>query len=225
MTLLPEDAKTRFLVKTVAAALCLLVTAGVIKANKPVFTRTKPQPLKTAMANIEGWSARPSTGLDPAIVEVLALDDYLNRNYTHGEDIIAVYIGYYYTSAKIGAAHDPLVCFPGQGWQLSRKETGSFTIPRAPDTRVEYASMVAEIGSRKELIVYWFQAMDSTSPSTFWQKINLLRKKLLNQGGENAFVRISMPLKNDSVEETRQLIEQFIERFYPQFVAYVTADR
>jgi hypothetical protein len=85
--------------------------------------------------------------------------------------------------------------------------------------------MVAQIGGRKELIVYWFQAMDSTSPSTFWQKINLLRKKLLNQGGENAFVRISLPLKNDSVGETKQLIEQFIERFYPQFVAYVMADQ
>jgi EpsI family protein len=224
MTLLPEDAKTRFLVKTVAAALCLLVTAGVIKANKPVFTRSKHQPLKTAMENIEGWTARPPIDLDPAIVKALALDDYLNRNYTRGEDTLALYIGYYYTSEKIGAAHDPLVCFPGQGWELSQQEIGAFTIPQASDTRVEYASMVAEIGGHKELIVYWFQAMDSTSPNTFWQKINLLRKKLFNQGGENAFVRISLPLKNGSVGETRQLIEEFVERFYPQFVAYVMAE-
>jgi EpsI family protein len=163
----------------------------------------------------------PAVPLDPAIVEELALDDHLHRIYQSGDDTLLLYIGYYHTSEKIGASHDPLVCFPGQGWHLTQKESNALTIEQDAELKVTYASMVAQSGNRRELIVYWFQALDTTSPNTFLQKVKLLKATLLHQGGDNAFVRISLPLKNGSARETKMLAADFIRAFYPQFLAYI----
>ncbi len=159
--------------------------------------------------------------LGPKIVKALELDDYANHNYSDGNDTISLYIGYYLTSKKVGAAHDPLVCFPGQGWVVSDRQKAKIVLNPRPGNSISYSSMIVQRGSQKELIVYWFQSYDKTNPDTFSQKIASLWKKLLTQREDNAFVRISTPLGEKSLPECREAIFQFIRAFYPVFLDYI----
>ncbi len=159
--------------------------------------------------------------LDPRIAKALELDDYVNQSYFNGHERVFLYIGYYLTTKKVGAAHDPLVCFPGQGWVITNRQKDELTLDSGSGESVSYSTMIAQRGPQKELIIYWFQSYDQTNPDTLSQKITSLWKKLLNQGQDNAFVRISIPLGEKSLSESRQIALKFVQAFYPIFLDFV----
>ena len=181
----------------------------------------KELPLAQALSNINGWTLRGNSPLNPRIVKSLELDDYVNHTYSNGNSTISLYIGYYLTTTKVGAAHSPLVCFPGQGWVLSNEEERTVDVEKR---RIHVTSMVINRGDTSELVIYWFQAGSKTSPGTFLQKLYGLQNKLLEGREDNAFVRISVPLNNTSEKEALALITDFMGAFYPVFLEYIKHD-
>jgi EpsI family protein len=161
--------------------------------------------------------------IDEGIVATLRLDDYVNRAYVRDSDRIFLYVGYYRSAAKVGAAHDPLVCFPGQGWKLTDRTEGAWPLETANRGGIRYSSMVAQRGLERQLLVYWFQSHDVASPDTFSQKLWLFWKKVRRQGTDNAFVRITVPVSNRTVAEGLTTAHGFIEPFYPAFLKHITA--
>ena len=198
----------------------LLLTAVFVHAEREVREVTRDVPLSLAMGTLGPWQPAGDVRLDSRVVDALDLDDYLFRNFTNGSETVNLYIGYYFTSQKVGAAHDPLVCMPGQGWTVSgRTESRSnFQIEGKP---VHYSTMVAELDGRKELFIYWFQAYDRTTPNTLRQKLALWKQSLLGGGEDNAFVRVGVPLNGITVEEGMAVGLDFIENLYPEFLGYV----
>jgi len=178
--------------------------------------------LVEALADIAGWKNNGLIQIDSRIVDVLNLDDYVNNYFTNGHGFVSLYIGYYLTSKKVAAAHSPLVCFPGQGWTLSDFEEKPIKVG---DHTVNLMRIIASAPERNELLIYWFQAYDKTSSGTFLQKINTLISKFVNGREDNAFVRVTVPMKNMDVEQAYSLGVDFIEAFYPKFLEYVKESR
>ena len=85
--------------------------------------------------------------------------------------------------------------------------------------------MIVSIGQRKELILYWFQAFNKTTPGTFLQKIYVLWAKYRYHREDNAFVRISIPMTGQTKKEAFNTGVRFIESFYPAFLRYVTGGK
>ncbi|OEU51217.1 MAG: EpsI family protein, partial [Desulfobulbaceae bacterium S5133MH15] len=126
--------------------------------------------------------------------------------------------GYYLSTRKVGAAHSPLVCFPGQGWIISSKDRTALKIK---GNEIHLLSMIVTRGQEKELVAYWFQSYDQTDPDTLSQKISLLWQKLLHEKENNAFVRVSISVGEKSLSEARDTVFEFIRSFYPVFLNYV----
>lgn len=200
---------------------CFLAVAAFISLQPGPEHRNKINRLNTALDEIPGWRSVQSVPLDPRVVKELELDDYLFKNYRNSGGAVDLYIGYYFSSKKVGAAHDPLVCFPGQGWALSNRNKGKIFLDSRLGEPVTYSRMVAERHSQRELIVYWFQAYDETSADTLSQKVSLFWKKMTHKAGDNAFVRVSMPLGDRSVEEGLEAMSPFVKAFYPVFLEYI----
>ncbi|WP_281492042.1 exosortase C-terminal domain/associated protein EpsI [Desulfosarcina cetonica] len=171
------------------------------------------------MRTVGRWSAVNDVAMEQHIVESLNLDDYLFRSYSEGERVVTLYIGYYYTADKVGAAHSPLVCFPGQGWEISTPKAASVT---TAGSRVSAEQIMIRKGQQRELILYWFQAYDRTSPGTLKQKLNNFWAKLRSKPEDNAFVRVSVTIQGNHVEDAAKSAETFIQAFYPAFFDYVT---
>ena len=204
--------------KLVILILCFALTSVVIYRHPSSKAVEKKISLSQALSDINGWVMGGYTPLDPTIVKALELDDYINQNYSNGNNTISLYIGYYLTTKKVGAAHSPLVCFPGQGWVVSNTKDESLTIG---GHHLQLASMVIDMGQRKELVLYWYQSFDKTSSGTFLQKIYALWAKFLNRGEENAFVRISISMDRQSIEKVFITGVEFINAFYPRFLRYL----
>ena len=177
-------------------------------------------PLEQALIVIDDWKKTGNNSLSSAIIRELKLDDYVFQTYTNQQDSVTLYVGYYYSGKKVGAAHDPQVCYPGQGWKLSGKEQRSQQINNYAN--LEYSRIVAELEDKKEEIFYWFQVEDKSASGTLQQKLLLFKKKLFNQGEGNAFVRISTSLNNKTEQQAEELILGFIEEFYPAFVSHIS---
>ncbi len=172
-----------------------------------------------ALSDIPGWERLSPVPLDTEIVEALALDDYIYQQYRQKNEIITLYIGYYLEGASIGAAHDPLVCFPGQGWVISNRQRGSLQI-KDLDAHIAYSAMTVRRGEEEQRLIYWFQAMDTASADTIRQKIAALFARLRGKGEESAFVRLSCISSKES-NGCEQAMINFSTSMYPRFLHYV----
>ena len=205
-------------IKIILLVICLGLTSIFIYWQPESKAAKKQSTLAQTLAEIRGWHNNGLVELDQEIVQWLELDDYINHNFSNGRETVSLYIGYYLTSKKVGAAHSPLVCFPGQGWYLSDSENKTLKIG---EEKINLKKMTASIGPRKELLIYWFQAFDRTSPGTFGQKLNTLWSKFKNGREDNAFVRVTVPMDGISSEEAYSTGENFIKLFYPLFLKYI----
>ncbi len=207
----------------VLLASLLLIAAGlaVLLRQGPVASPATAR-LSSVFTAFGAWRAVKDIPLDEKIRNELKLDDFLFRRFSDGRTSLVLYIGYYYSQAKVGAAHDPLVCFPGQGWVLSGKETTERLAhsPGGPE-RLTFVTMKAERDEERELLLYWFQADTHMTANTFMQKLLLLRAKILGQGQHNAFVRISVSAKDATLADAQEALTRFVADFYPVFLDYV----
>jgi EpsI family protein len=184
--------------------------------------KSEKEPLQQVFAKIGGWRLARHSPMDVSIVEELKLDDYLFQSYGRDKGLVTLYIGYYKSAKKVGAAHDPQVCFLGQGWQISNSKSGEYLIPSVPALRISYSSMIAELQGERLLIVYWFQANRKATASTRSQKVAMFLDKLSGRSEDNAFVRITAPIGEEAPETVRKRLFDFIDDFYPCFYRYVT---
>lgn len=209
--------RTRLILLT----LCLLLVVAAVYGRRPEAEgrKEKVQSLADALAGIDGWRLVRHLPLDPEVVRELQLDDYAFLSYTDGRELVSLYIGYYLTAEKVGAPHHPMVCFSGQGWHLSevRKEE----LRLASGAILPCARMTAGRDLEEQFILYWFQAGGEATSGPFRQKLSLARQKFLNGAPESAFVRISLPTGGRPVEECRQVVQGFVDKFYPVFLAYI----
>lgn len=195
----------------------LLVAAGLLVRFHPEGPEIGQQMnLGNVLSEIPGWQPDHSIFLEGPIRDALKLDDYLFKVYRRGDDRVTLYIGYYHTAKKVGAAHDPMVCFPGQGWQISEKKALSIPLPDPPGGAVHLSRMTARLSDRSETVYYWFQAHDQTSGGTFRQKLSLLWNRLRGRGEANAFVRVTVSMGADPAVSDDSA-RSFIQAFYPLF--------
>jgi len=212
--------------KNIVIIIILLTLTGIM-IHRPVGitgNHKKKASLDLALSQIHGWEKSSFIELQNNIVSALELDDYVNTSYYSNTGKVHLYIGYYHTGKKIGAAHDPLVCYPGQGWKINQKANGNYQVSSKNNVKINYSAMIAELGQSKDYIVYWFQSVDETSAGTFMQKVRLIGKKLLGSGDENAFVRISTSIERNSLKKSEKVVFEFIEAFYPVFLDYIKSN-
>lgn len=189
-------------------------------AAKSAAVTTKA-PLQAAFERLDGWSGAGSQLLGDNVADALKLDDHIFQSYRNGSGQVTLYVGYYRTAGKVGAAHDPLVCFTGQGWRIGERARGEYPLRGMSGSTISYSTMIAERQGERELIVYWFQTNGATSATTLGQKIDMVRDRFVGAGEDNAFVRISTSLGDEAPEAGRRRIFAFIDSFYPAFRGYV----
>lgn len=199
----------------------LLLVAVVVNGMAITEDNAPRPPLVEALKEIPGWELNRLTPLDGKMVEALDLDDYINAAYSDGRRQVQLYVGYYQSAMKIGAAHDPLVCFPGQGWVVVSRESGQVTDGSGSRPALSYANMLVQRGAERELVIYWFQTFDRTTTDTFTQKLHTLWHKIRHQRGDNAFVRVSVSVDDETHPTSTEATLSFVRSFYPVFVTYI----
>lgn len=207
------------LIVTAVIAILLFFTSFLTNRDFENRSIGKKIKLSNIVHNIDDWSFIDYIPLDVAIQNELKLDDFLYARFHKDRYIVSLYVGYYFNHSNIGAAHDPLVCFPGQGWVLTEKGRGTAQVPGFGES-IEYSTMKATRGSQKEQLLYWFQVADGAVADTVQQKIESVKYKFQGKSGQNAFVRITCPVQEEQGDCLASLRE-FAVDFYPYFQRYI----
>ncbi len=204
--------------RVVILIVCMLICTIFINWQPKATVVNKNESLGQILKNIPGWEQIMTSNLGDDVLTELELDDHIYQNYSNGSFTVSLYVGYYSTLKKVGAAHSPLVCFPGQGWSVSGVKQKKH---KSINGSINYTSMIVSKSQTKELVLYWFQAYDKTSSGTFLQKIYTLWSKIRYSREDNAFLRVSIQLDERSEKDSLAACLDFMNQFYPVFYTYI----
>jgi len=168
------------------------------------------------------WIARASKpeikpirqSLEGRVMEVLGVDDYVNRSYFSPDMFpVHLYIGYYESQRSGDTMHSPLNCLPGAGWNPVKRDR--ITVAIEGMKPIEINRIVIAKGLEKQVVLYWYQSHGRVVASEYWGKIYTVLDAARTNRTDAALVRVICPVAGAEDEA-----EAFAER---QAIAFVKA--
>ena len=186
----------------------ILATHSIPPPNIPEAHR----PLREFPVAIELWHSKDHP-YKPDVVEAIGADDYINRVYSGGTPPIALYIGYYKDQRSGDRVHSPKNCLPGSGWEPIR--SAQIQIGSAEGRPVFVNEYLVEQGSRRAMVLYWYQTRQRIIASEYWAKYWLVVDGLTHRTTDGTMVRI-WTTAADGEDSARARATDFASRVYPQ---------
>jgi EpsI family protein len=188
------------------------------------------------------WMGRDMP-LEPEILSVLKVDDYMMRLYvpsthkatasggvvalepsTSGHAPVWLYVGYYRTQRTGVTYHSPLNCLPGSGWNIMSRELVRVRLDDGATLPVN--QVVIQKGLETQVILYWYQDRGRSITSEYWAKGYLLLDAMIRNRTDGALVRISVPVTSSgaerwSVQDAVTIASQFLRSSYPRLMEHL----
>ncbi|GAK59176.1 eight transmembrane protein EpsH [Candidatus Vecturithrix granuli] len=167
------------------------------------------------------WEGKPHEPFDPKILEVLRVDDYLNRYYYNPEgQWISLYVGYFRDQMTGEMIHSPRNCLPGSGWNFTEMQNVTLEVPGNPSLKINAVRSVLISGQQRMLTYYWYQARGRFLTSEYWDRVYLVLDAMRYHRTDGALIRVLTPLpKEGSFEEIEAQMQDFILQFTPTLVS------
>jgi EpsI family protein len=191
-----------------------------------MITRTEAtvlrEPLSTLPLRVGAWQGVDAAPLGDSVLEVLRVDDYLNRGYVApGRPWISLYVGYYRSQRQGQTVHSPLNCLPGAGWEPVLRSRILVPEPGG-GSRAEVNRLVIQKGLDRQLVLYWYQAHGRIVASEYWGKIYTVVDAVRLNRSDGALVRVIVPIvsNNASAEnDAEQAALDFVASILPPLSA------
>ena len=170
---------------------------------------------------LDGWRCSSDTPLDRQTLEVLGVDDYLNRAYRDGPQIVGLYIGYYGSQRQGESIHSPQNCLPGSGWQPVSATRASIASGGAMLPVNRY---VVQKGVDRQVVLYWYQGRGRVIANEYINKLWLMLDQVTLHRSNGALVRIVAPvegLDERALAAASASAEQFARAIQPRLSPYL----
>jgi EpsI family protein len=192
----------------------LVLVGGILATHsfKPKEASGLQRPLDEFPSAI-GFSRSEDRPFDQPVVRAIGADDYINRVYLGSTLPIELYIGYYKDQRSGDKIHSPKNCLPGSGWEpvySTRVQIGS-----EGGVPVLVNGYVVAQGTRRDMVLYWYQSHGRIVASEYWAKILLMADGLKNKPTDGAMIRV-WTTAIDGKETAQARAVEFAQRVYPQ---------
>lgn len=189
--------------------------------------RTEPvairRPFATFPARLGEWTTVEQQTLEPDVLRVLGVDDYLTRIYADQAHAgVGLYVGFWATQQQGDTIHSPLNCLPGAGWEPLSKSFTRVAVAGSHDLNVN--RYLIQKGLDKQLVVYWYQSHGRVVASEYWSKFYLVADSVRLHKTDAAIVRIIAPVLSDDPageHHAEQLAVRFAQVLYPTLSTYL----
>ena len=211
-----------------AAVLCLMLGATtVLLANA---RRTEMPVARTSFDSfpmtLAGWRATIDPPLEPAILKVLGVDDYLSRIYytPSGAAAVGLYMGYYGSQRQGDTIHSPLNCLPGAGWTAVSE--GQLAIANADGAGRDIIvnRYIVQKGLERQLVLYWYQSHGRVVANEYWSRAFLINDAIRMNRTDGSLVRVIAPIAvnaDDNGAAAQRLAEDFVRVLFPQLPTFL----
>lgn len=210
-----------------AVVLCLMLAAtSIFLAN----ARSLEAPIARSAFDafpmtIDSWRATVDPPMEPEILKVLGVDDYLSRIYFKPSGAaVGLYMGYYGSQRQGDTIHSPLNCLPGAGWEPAQE--GRLTIANADGAGrdITVNRYVVQKGLDRQLVLYWYQSRGRIVASEYWSKFYLIHDAIRANRTDGALVRVIAPIAigaDDQGAAAEHLAEEFVRVLFPALPSYL----
>jgi exosortase D (VPLPA-CTERM-specific) len=202
----------------IVAGLC----AAAILAQFAIGARETTLPPRASFAlfprEIGGWQGADMQ-VDSSALAALNATDHLSVNYVKGGDVINAWSAFYESQYTGNAAHSPLVCIPGGGWQV--EDGGVTTIPLAGGATLSASRLIISQGTEKQLVYFWFVEGGRHETGEYAAKFRLFANAVLHNRRDGALVRFVTPVAGGDLERADATLKSFIAEAAPLLPAYV----
>jgi EpsI family protein len=166
------------------------------------------------------WQARNSSSLEPEVLNLLKVNDYLVQRYVDGDGRqLWLYIGYWATQRKGAQVHSPQNCLPGAGWEPVQASRITIVLP-APYAPITVNHYLVQKDRNQQVVLYWYQSQGKTVASELTAKIEMMRSAIVRNRTDGALVRVSAPISGSLAETTDSLV-RYIQALYPILAEYL----
>jgi EpsI family protein len=227
VTARPPKAQTERSVRYVPVVTCLLLLCAAGLTVSLLSSRSEITPDRARFAGFPArlgeWQGRTSL-LDPQTESGLALDDYILSDYSRSDGKpVNLYVAYYSSQRKGESPHSPLVCLPGNGWQITNLDRTSYEGFGAeqPMNRV-----VIEQGSNRQIVYYWFDERGRKIANEYLAKWYLLTDAIFMNRTDGALVRLMTSVLPGELEhDADERLQAFMHDAVPSLEAYLPSDK
>ena len=214
---------TRIVILTV----CLTISAVfVARASKTEHVPPRA-PLSQLPYSLEKWTGREATPFEPEIVDVLGVDEHVNRIYSAGSAVAGLYIGYYQSQRQGDTIHSPLNCLPGAGWEpLSRTYLPVAVSARAgsPPQEVTINRYVIRKGLDRQVVLYWYHSHGRVVANEYRSKVLMVYDAVRLNRTDAALIRVVTPITGTGADAeelaTAQAVD-FVKAMFPTLDRYL----
>lgn len=207
----------------------LLLLAVMLGSAAFISVKSKPEvtPIRASLTGLPlrlgEWAGQDAPPMDSRVMDVLGVDDHIDRTYVNaGRFPASLYVGYYQSQRSGDTMHSPLNCLPGAGWNPSRR--ARISIPVEGGDPIEVNRIVISKGLDRQLVLYWYQSHGRVVASEYWGKIYTVLDALRTNRTDAALVRVICPVGGSDaaaeVEAERQAI-RFVQSFFPYLDDYL----
>jgi EpsI family protein len=213
-------------IRILVLTFCFVAASAYIASaskTEPVFTR---EPLANLPMQIGEWRGREAV-VDERVVSVLAVDDYLSREYLSSARSIGLYVGFYQSQRQGNTIHSPMNCLPGSGW--NPVERTYITVPvalsgSAPSRGIQINRIIIEKGLDRDVVLYWYQAHGRVVASEYWGKIYTVLDAMRINRTDGAMVRVISPITASDPQHDQEAEREgirFVQSIFPLLSRYL----
>jgi EpsI family protein len=210
-----------------AAVVCLLLAAtSVFLAN----ARKNETPIqRSSFAEfpmvIGPWRAVVDPPMDPDILRMLGVDDYLSRAYYQPNGAaVGLYMGFYGSQRQGDTIHSPMNCLPGAGWEpVSEGELEIANVDGA-GRNIKVNRYVIQKGLDRNVVLYWYHGRGRVVGNEYLSKAFLIRDAIIDNRTDGSLVRVIAAVNDrdaDGVASAEARAENFIRAIFPTLSPYL----
>jgi EpsI family protein len=177
------------------------------------------QSLSALPAQIGDWQSTGEQPLEDDVLQVLGVDEYVNRTYVDAAGVpLNLYIGYYASQRQGSTIHSPQNCLPGSGWQPIEAARISLT---AGGTRFPVNRYVITKGLHRQVVYYWYQGRGRIIASDYANKLWLMLDAARLHRTNGSLVRIIVPQSPQDRGAADRAAAEFSRDIAPRLSAYL----
>jgi EpsI family protein len=170
------------------------------------------------------WEGQ-EVGLEPEILDILKLSDYMMRVYVAESKFghtpaapVWLYVGYYQSQRTGITYHSPKNCLPGSGWQILKSDEVTVRLPQGASANIN--KVLVQKGMDRQVILYWYHDRGRIIAGEYWAKAYMMWDAITQHRTDGALVRISVPVTT-TAEDAYELGHAFLMDVSPLLWEYM----
>jgi EpsI family protein len=195
---------------------CFLLSAGYVGyAMEPEEVPLR-QPFSQMPDQTGRWIGRPGQPLTESVLNILGVDDHVNRiYYASPSEAAALYVGYYQSQREGDTIHSPMNCLPGSGWLPVATSYAGVTVP-GRTSPITVKRVLIEKGLDRQVVLYWYQSHGRVIGNEYWSKVVMVYDAVRLNRSDAALVRVVTPITAQGEAAADRLAVEFVQTIFPQ---------